>query len=101
MRAAGQGEVAVAVDQAGHDRAARRVDDLDIIESLVESVDRPDPHDAVVLDQHADADPQVRAGAVGERGVAVQGARHAATMPRPDPRGVTPMWTVRRLGGGT
>jgi hypothetical protein len=101
MRSARQREVAVAVDQAGHDRAAGRVDDLDVSRRRL-VVDRPDPHDAVVLDQQADADPQVRAGAVGERGVTVQGARHAATMPRPARRGRTPMWTfVRRRDGGT
>jgi hypothetical protein len=76
VRAAGQGQVAVAVHQAGHDRGAGGVDRLRARAGIGLVAGGPDPGDAVVLDQDADSEAEARAGPVGERGVAVQGAGH-------------------------
>jgi hypothetical protein len=101
---AGKCDMAVAVDQPSDHGAAGRVDDIDVGPEVRLIIHLPDPRDAVVVDQDADAELQVRAASVSECGVTVQGACHAVTMawPARAPGRVSdlicPMWTVRDDG---
>src|SRR5690606_15807360 len=68
VRSTGEGQVAVAVDHAGHHGAAGGVDDLGVT-GVGFVTGGADPGDPVVLDQDAHAQAELRAGAVGEGGV--------------------------------
>src|SRR4051794_2557667 len=72
VRTAGQRHVTVAVDETGHDRRARCVDD---VRSGVDGplvVGRPQPGDPAVLDEDRDATLEPLRPAVGKRAVPVE-----------------------------
>jgi hypothetical protein len=74
----GHRHVAVGVHHARDDRAPARVDDREPVEraGILLAVDRPDPPHDPVIDQHADAQPQVRPAPVRERSVPEQHPGH-------------------------
>ncbi len=75
VRATRHGQVAVAVDQAGDDRAAGRVNHLGVA-GIGLVIGRPDPRDPVPLDQHTDPHLRIRSGRVGQRRIAIENALH-------------------------
>ena len=70
--AAGQGQVAVAVDHARHERRAARVDDVGSARNLALVVARTDPCDHAVRNEDARAQPQTIRAPVGEGTVPVE-----------------------------
>src|SRR6185437_9730073 len=92
VRPARQGQVAVPVDHAGHDRGPARVHDLAASGQLPLVAGRPDPADGVLLDEHAHAQPELGGAAVGHRRVAIDHCvLHMFAAPRTRVTAATPI----------
>src|SRR5690349_11762484 len=74
--------MAMAVDHPRDDRATRGVDDLEVIASAEVAlvVARPDPGEAPVLDERADADAEAVGATVREGRLAIEDSAHGRAM---------------------
>ena len=76
VRSTREGEMAVAVDHARHDRGAAGVDHFRVA-GILFRVGRTDPCDAAALDKHAHAELEPGRAPIGQRRVAIERAQRS------------------------